>query len=423
MGEPMCTTDKKADLLLKNALVITMDEHNRILPNATVAIADGRILAVETTRAGAWQAEQVIDCAGDLLFPGFVDCLGEAGRADSTATVGPLAAWEIAAHTLPQKSAAWWRQEGRREAECALFFGITTLHRMMPCFVAAACADAYQQGAAEAGLSLLLSCGPDNTADDKIFQVQTAQTMTMLAVPGRRLYVKRPATAAQAVYPQRLLPETFPADFVRRTAQLAALLRVAAPATPLTAQFCGGELAAYTQALPQLAARPALLYGLYGATHAEIALLQTAKHSYAHSPQPPLQSTLFLEMLFAGVPCGISPGNLSSRIPQDMLLAGRRAMLEEITQKDDYHYLPAGKVLALLTRDAAQTLGLGADRGAIAPGKRADLNLLCWHKAHLTPRFMPVQAMVQRGYGQDIRLVIAGGHIVKQADCAGCGKG
>lgn len=97
-----------------------------------------------------------------------------------------------------------------------------------------------------------------------------------------------------------------------------------------------------------------------------------------------------------------------------MLLAGRRAMLEEITALDDYHYLPAGKVLELMTVEAAKVLGEDEVSGSIEVGKQANLSVLGWHTAHMTPNFMPVQAMILRGYGQDIHTVVANGRVVKR---------
>lgn len=404
-----------ADLILKNAVIFTMDKDRKILENGAVAVKNGIIEAVEADETGSWQAEEVIDCGGNILFPGFVDCMGDAGRTEEKAEADdPLKGWQTALQDLGRKSEDWWEKEGEREAEQALFLGITTVHRAMPVFVRPGCADAFQKSAARKGLRMVVSCGPDILAEESVFQAQMEITLKMLESPDRRLYIKRPLDGAAALFPRRLLPEAMPKEFELCRKRMEGMLKAVSDRTPLTAQMCGGELGLYGKAVPQLSGRPLMLYGMHGADLGEIDRMRREKYTYAHMPQTYLRTPLFLKMLSGGVPCAIAPGTANTRIPRDMLLAGRRAMLEEITAQDDYHYLPAGRVLELLTVDAAAVLGKEGQTGSIEAGKRADFGVLDWHNAHMTPKFMPVQAMVLRGYGQDIRTVVANGRVVKR---------
>ena len=57
----------------------------------------------------------------------------------------------------------------------------------------------------------------------------------------------------------------------------------------------------------------------------------------------------------------------------------------------DANVLPAGKVLEMVTIDAAQALGLEDDLGSLEPGKKADVILIDMFKPHLVPANMPVQ--------------------------------
>ena len=66
---------KQYDLLVKNCCVVTMDERRRILCNACVAVADGRICALGdgAELAGQYQADRVIDGKNKILFPGLIN--------------------------------------------------------------------------------------------------------------------------------------------------------------------------------------------------------------------------------------------------------------------------------------------------------------------------------------------------------------
>lgn len=414
MDELQRRITQQADILLEHAVVITMDEERRILQNASVAIRDRKIAAVLENGSGGWTAARRIDCKGNILLPGFVEGIGHAGWAGGSESGDkPILLQQKRLERVRSMASQQWYEEGIREAKNSLSYGITTVHRVLPAFVPETHVSACQEGAAETGLRLILSWGPDMDADDEKFRRQAEQVLAGMGAPLRRLCIKRPETEQQAAYPRSLLPECTPPGMLRCGERMEFLLHKAPGSLPLTAFFRGGELKRYTEKFPFIAQRPMLIYGMYGAERHEITQMAQAGHCYAHVPLTFLQSSRLLPMLFAGIPCALASGADTLRMPQDLLQAGRRAMLEEITARDDYHYLPSGKVLELLTIDGAKALGMDSDSGSIAPGKRADLNLFCWHSAHLEPNFMPVQAVVQRGYGLDIAMVIAQGKIVK----------
>src|SRR5262245_56028969 len=62
------------DLVVDNATVLTMDPERRVLPVATVAVQDDRIVAVgEEPAGGRTSATRRIDGSGKVLMPGFVN--------------------------------------------------------------------------------------------------------------------------------------------------------------------------------------------------------------------------------------------------------------------------------------------------------------------------------------------------------------
>ncbi|MFL7894452.1 MAG: amidohydrolase family protein [Anaerolineales bacterium] len=65
----------KADLLLTNAIVLTMDEELHQYDPGAVAVTGDAILAVGPEREirGAYPAQQVIDCGGKVVMPGLIN--------------------------------------------------------------------------------------------------------------------------------------------------------------------------------------------------------------------------------------------------------------------------------------------------------------------------------------------------------------
>lgn len=64
-----------SSLALRNGIVVTVDEDNRILTQGTVRVDDGRITAVEpsTSETTLDGVDQIIDVDGKLVIPGLID--------------------------------------------------------------------------------------------------------------------------------------------------------------------------------------------------------------------------------------------------------------------------------------------------------------------------------------------------------------
>ncbi len=87
------------------------------------------------------------------------------------------------------------------------------------------------------------------------------------------------------------------------------------------------------------------------------------------------------------------------------------AALSKLKSRPDA--LPAAKSLALLTRDGARAIGLGAVCGTLEPGKRSDIVGVRKDALSMTPTPDVYTALVYGGSVEDVRTVIAGGRLLK----------
>jgi 5-methylthioadenosine/S-adenosylhomocysteine deaminase len=78
----------------------------------------------------------------------------------------------------------------------------------------------------------------------------------------------------------------------------------------------------------------------------------------------------------------------------------------------DTDVLPAGKVLEMVTVDAARALGLEQEIGSLEVGKKADVILLDWFKPHLVPMNMPLYRVAYFANGNDVSTVLVNGRVL-----------
>jgi 5-methylthioadenosine/S-adenosylhomocysteine deaminase len=78
----------------------------------------------------------------------------------------------------------------------------------------------------------------------------------------------------------------------------------------------------------------------------------------------------------------------------------------------DARVLPAGKVLEMVTIDAARALGMEREIGSLEPGKKADLILIDWFRPHLVPMNMPLYRVAYFANGNDVATVLVNGRVL-----------
>ncbi len=384
---------KTANLLLVNALVLTMDEEMHQYEPGAVAISGDSLLAAgsEAEIRKAFTGKQIIDCGGKVLMPGLVNAHTHVpmtllrGLADDLR----LDVW-LMGYMMPVEREFVSPDFVRLGAQLACAELIRT---GVTCF-----ADMYYfeeevaKATAEAGLravcaqTVLKFPSPDATSyEDSL----AAARDFIQRWKGHTLIT--PSVAPHAPY-------TCTPEILRATAQLAAEYDV-----PLHTHIA--ETALEVETMRRENGMPVVPYvkkqGLFDAkvlaahcVHIDEGEMRTLMHAgagVAHNPSSNLKLASGFapvqRMLDLGLNVGIGTDGAASNNDLDMFEEVRLAAFIAKAVSNDPTSVPAATALTMATRLGANALHLGSVTGSLEPGKRADLILVDISPLHNSPRF------------------------------------
>src|SRR5262245_55686848 len=377
------------DLLLTNAMVVTMDERFTLHANGIVAIQGDSIVAVGPDASG-WSAAEVVDSAGRVVMPGLVNAHTHVamsllrGLADDLR----LDVW-LMGYMMPVE----------REFVTPDFVRLGTklgcaemIRSGITCF-----ADMYYfeeavaEATAEAGMRALCSQTVLRfpTPDAASFEDGVARARTFIQQwKGHPLIVPGPAPHA---------PYTATPEILRTCTELAAEFDV-----PLHIHL--SETLSEVEESRRVNGMPVIPWvkkqGLFGAKvlaahcvhvdDGEMRALKNANAGVAHCPTSNLKLAAGIapvaRMLELGLAVGIGTDGPASNNDLDMFEETRLAALLA-KGSGDPTAVPARTALAMATRLGAAALHVDSLTGSLEPGKRADLIVLDVDTLHNVPSF------------------------------------
>lgn len=149
----------------------------------------------------------------------------------------------------------------------------------------------------------------------------------------------------------------------------------------------------------------------------EITMLAETGTHFSHAPGGLVD---IASMMAQGIVVAATTDGCSPQRPYDLLLAARSVRDAQAVRHRDPYLLPPGKLLEMITIDAATVVGMEAEIGSIEVGKRADLVLIDVEVPHLTPWWMPVRRLIGQATGRDVHTVLVAGAsclCLNRADC------
>jgi 5-methylthioadenosine/S-adenosylhomocysteine deaminase len=384
----------EADLILKNAIVLTMDtEFHQYEPGA-VALKGDSIIAVgsETEVFASCRSTLVIDCGGKVLMPGLVNAHTHApmtllrGLADDLR----LDVW-LMGYMMPVERefvSPDFVQLGTRLA-CAEMIrsGITTFADMY--YFEEDVAKATAQVGMRALCAQTVLKFP--TPDAQYFEGSLEMARDFISRwKSHELII--PSVAPHAPY-------TCTPEILKATAALAAEFDV-----PLHTHL--SETAFEVETMRKEQGMPVIPYvkkqNLFDAkvlaahcVHIDDGEIRTLQHlgaGVAHNPSSNLKLASGIapvkRMLDLGLNVGIGTDGPASNNDLDMFEEIRLTSFLQKGTSSDPTVLPARTALLMGTRLGAQAMHIGHLTGSLEVGKRADLILLDISVLHNSPRFM-----------------------------------
>jgi 5-methylthioadenosine/S-adenosylhomocysteine deaminase len=447
LGTALCTSTAAAqrarttvDVLITGGTVITMDSARRVIDDGAVAVKADRIVAVGTSAdlRARFTGRQLIDARRKIVMPGLIDGHGHAGHGLVKSLGMDLDQFYPATEKLYSLGSTvdFWRADALLTGVERVRFGVTTALSflgggdMIMRTDEERYGDAYLKAMQDVGLRFVLAVGPrrgpfphnyrqynaDGTHRDT--PVSFAQHLAVSEALIKRWHRTGDGRLSVAVaFPTHTPSEhKLAPDALEEMKQQARAMRALSRKYQVLWAQDG-----YTTGAVQFAdglgllGPDALLSHSTEFTNDEIAILARTNTRIVHNPSANAAITKrfqLVELLDAGVNVILGSDGVAPDRSFDMFRHMFQAMRYHRAYWRDTKVLPPGKVLEMVTVDAAKALGMERDIGSLEAGKKADVILIDWFQPHLAPMTMPLYRVAYFANGNDVTTVLVNGRIV-----------
>ncbi len=427
------------DILIRGGTVVAMDERRRVIEDGAVAIAGDRIAAVgprDEIEAAHGGARTVIEAKGRAILPGLIDGHAHAGHAlVKTMGGGDSAAWSEACRIIytTASSPSFWKAEARLAALERLKNGVTTGVSLLGGGDSVmrvddpAHGEAHAEGVAEIGIRAIVAVGPTRPPHPRSYAtwdgprrndhpVSFEQQAEVIGTLIESLHGSQGGRLAIAT----LMPVYREAK--HDAAQVALIERQGRIVRDLGRK--AGTLFHQDGHQKGSIAMAERMFGLAGPdafyshctdlTEEDIESAARTGVSIVHNPTAIAQVRGHCPvplLLDRGVTVMIGSDGTAPDRGTDMFR--HMVMCARLHQRAarDERMMPPGKLLEMITTDAAKGLGMADAIGSLEPGKKADVITVDLATPHAYPPNMPVHRLVYFAAGSDVRDVIVDGRI------------
>ena len=440
IGGDVTPPRETVDILIAGGTVITMDSARRVIDDGAVAIRGDRIVAVGTTAdlRARFTGRQLIDAHRKIVMPGLIDGHAHAGHGLVKSLGMDLDQFYPATEQLYAHGSTvdFWRADAFLTGAERVRFGVTTAVSflgggdMIVRTDAELYGDAYMQAMRDVGLRFILAVGPrrgpfphDYTqwnADGTHREVPVSFAQH-LAV-SEALIKRWDKAAGGRLHVAVMFPSHIPAEHKLAPDALEEMKGQARAMRALSRQY--GVLFTqdgYTTGAVKFADEigllgpDALLSHATEFTDEEIAILKRTNTRIVHNPSANAAISRrfqLVELLDAGVTVMLGSDGVAPDRSFDMFRHMFQAMHYHRFYYRDTKVLPPGKVLEMVTVDAAKALGMEKEIGSLEAGKKADVILIDWFQPHLVPMQMPLYRVAYFANGNDVVTVLVNGRVL-----------
>jgi 5-methylthioadenosine/S-adenosylhomocysteine deaminase len=428
------------DLVITGGAVITMDPERRVIDNGAVAITADRIVAVGDAKeiAATYRAASTIDARQKIVMPGLIDGHGHAGHALLKSLGADSDDWYPATEIVYARgsSLGFWRAEAYLAGLERVRFGVTTAlsflggGEMIMRTDDPAYGNAYMQAIDSVGLRFFLAVGPRRAPYPNTYVQWTGDAKQDVPVSFERhlevseALIKRWNGAGNGrLHIAMAFPTHHPETTPLGDSAMADLIAKARATRALSKRYgllftqdghSKGSVQFANDVLDILGP-DALLSHATGMTDEEVAIVARTGTKVVHNPSANAairERFRLLELLDAGATVMLGSDGVAPDRSFDMFRHMFQAMRYHRAYYHDSKVLPAGKVLEMVTIDAARALGLEREIGSLEAGKKADIILVDAARPHMAPVQMPLYRIAYFANGNDVSTVLVNGKIL-----------
>jgi 5-methylthioadenosine/S-adenosylhomocysteine deaminase len=405
----------RPDLILTNALIVTVDAGFTVIPDGAVAVRGGRLAAIGPAATIGRDAAEVIDAGGAILMPGLVNSHCHAADSLFRCLVEDLplepwlqTVWKAEAAILNRNTVRLGATLGLAEL---LLSGVTTVMDMF-WFPEEGARAARELGMRIATGGIFIDFpGVDHvTHDDRLraardffAEFHGADDVFPTIMP-HGTYTVSPDNLTSA----KALAEERGALFSTHAAE------TRAEQSDIDTRY-GRSVIRHLDHLGLLDPRTVLAHCVW-LDDAEIEILARTGASVSHNPVSNLKLASGIarvpDLLGAGVRVTVGTDGAISGNDLDMWMALRLAATLHRGATHRADAVSTRAALAMVTREGATALGALDRIGSLEVGKFADMILIDTDRVHATPMFDPMTHIVFSTAKSDVRDVFVGGRRV-----------
>jgi len=422
------------DLLIKNALVITMDGKRRIIEDGAVAVEGDSIVAVgkSETLSDRYRVRKVIDAAGKAVLPGLINThmhIGYVMLKGIASDITERLAWLSAVYPyviLADPSDCY----AAAMLGCLEMIkgGTTFFIENNPFISHPENTDSIAMAVAESGMRVALArMFSDSNAPD--FLLSSSEEMRREV---KRLFKTWHERADGRIRVWIYAPGPGIRESPERMAEIKSLL--AEYGSMVTSHWAEGGEESFDYKGRYGARKPTYFLKKTGylgpdtlLVHAvvmdddEIRLLAQTGTRVSHCPTSnmmragrPFQISPVARMLRAGVTVGLGSDASICNDNSSMFEAMKMAVLGQKLREGTPNAMTAQTALEMATVNGAAVVGMGDRLGSIEPGKKADIILLDLNKPHILPLHNIYENIVYCARDSDVDTVIINGRVVME---------
>jgi 5-methylthioadenosine/S-adenosylhomocysteine deaminase len=428
------------DLLIEHGTVITVDTERRVIEDGAVAVLGDRIVAVGTTAElqALYRAQRTLNAYRKAVLPGLIDGHAHAGHGLlKTMGAGNAGAWMEACQTIYTVGSdeEFWYAEAKLAAlerlKCGtttgvcLFGGGDSIMRVDDPRYATRHCDAI----AETGTRSVLAVGPSRPPGPRTYATWNGDQRTDRAISFEQMYdtcetiVQTQHGRADGRVNIAVTLPVFHPDQEPEQLQFETTFRAQATQYMGLAQTHGlgftqdghrtGSIK-LAEGMGLLGERSYMSHSI-DLTADDIAACAATGTRIIHNPSAIMSirgRCPVPELLDAGVTVALGSDGIAPDRSYDMFRHMFQCMHYHRRHFRDAGVLPHGKVLEMVTIDAAHAIGLGHEIGSLEVGKKADIIFVDLFKPHMMPLNMPVYRVTAFANGADVTTTIVNGQVL-----------